>query len=675
MLKGISISPLPLPVYGPLTLCQGTTITLSDASTGGTWSSGSPHAVVDPAGVVTGISDGPATISYTISAGCSATRDITVNPIPYAIEGLPLACIGSTTTLHDLGSGTWSASNSNATVGIVSGVVTGVSEGSVTITYTLPVTGCVSLRIVDVHPLPSAVIGAAEFCQGSAATLLDTTIGGSWSSTYTNVAVGSASGIVTGIAGGTAVVTYTLPTGCTAKATVTIDALPTVYAVTGGGNYCAGATGVHVGMSGTDAGVSYQLYHGTTTAGSSVTSSGGALDFGLMTIAGTYTVHAATATTGCQANMGGSAFVTIVPTVVPTVSFTTSTGSYTGCVGNHMKYTAVVVNGGSSPVFHWTVNGFPAGLATDTLNYIPVNGDVVKLKVTSNATCVSPDSAVSVHTITTIPYVLPVVTIGISPGSNVCVGTPVTFNATAIAGGSSPILFWKVNGAMVGSGTSYSYTPANGDHVSCTMISNVACRYEDSATAPVTMTVSAPAPPSVSITADPGLSLAAGQLAQFTANVTAGTPVVSYQWSINGADVPGATFATFASTSLVNNNIISCKVTNSDVCLSSATTQVTVHVTNGVDNIGSAIGDVQIFPNPNRGSFTVKGAVNIAEGTELSMVITNMLGEIIYRENVIVKNGSIDVPVLMDRVPANGMYLLNIRSNGTSKTINFIVEQ
>ncbi|MCC6186196.1 MAG: T9SS type A sorting domain-containing protein [Chitinophagaceae bacterium] len=71
--------------------------------------------------------------------------------------------------------------------------------------------------------------------------------------------------------------------------------------------------------------------------------------------------------------------------------------------------------------------------------------------------------------------IIPTVTVTPSQ-NNICAGTSVTFSATPTSGGSAPIYQWKVNGSNVGtSSTTYSYTPANGDTVTCTMTSNSPC--------------------------------------------------------------------------------------------------------------------------------------------------------------------------------------------------------
>ena len=87
----------------------------------------------------------------------------------------------------------------------------------------------------------------------------------------------------------TAAGTYTVQatnatTGCTSNmagsATITINAMPTVYTVTGGGTLCSGGTGVHIGTSNSTNGINYQLYNGATAVGSPVAGTTGAgLDF------------------------------------------------------------------------------------------------------------------------------------------------------------------------------------------------------------------------------------------------------------------------------------------------------------------------------------------------------------------------------------------------------------
>jgi hypothetical protein len=137
-------------------------------------------------------------------------------------------------------------------------------------------------------------------------------------------------------------------TGCTAamtgSAAISINTLPTVVSVTGGGSYCSGSTGVAVGLNASVGGTNYQLYFDGGAAGTPVAGVGGALSFGLQTNAGIYTVVAINATTGCTSNMSGSATVTANP--LPNVYTMTGGGSY--CTGG--SGVAVGLGGSSSGV-------------------------------------------------------------------------------------------------------------------------------------------------------------------------------------------------------------------------------------------------------------------------------------------------------------------------------------
>ena len=121
-------------VTAPLAVCIGSTITLSPI-TGGTWTSSNANATVTNAGVVTGVTAGTATFTFTNTAtGCSATTgSVTINALPVVSAGSQV-CIGSTITLSPTTGGTWISSNANATV-TNAGVVTGVTAGTATFTF------------------------------------------------------------------------------------------------------------------------------------------------------------------------------------------------------------------------------------------------------------------------------------------------------------------------------------------------------------------------------------------------------------------------------------------------------------------------------------------------------------------------------------------------------------
>ncbi len=225
----VTVDQSPSPITGTGSICVNTTTALSESSTGGVWSSSnSAQASVNTLfGLVHGLSGGTPTISYTIGV-CSALMTISVNAAPATITGTLSACPGTTTTLADAsGGGTWTSSNTGvATVGSATGIVYGSVPGSASITYSNGCGADVSASVV-INQLPSGIHGQAVICNGSTATLTDSTASGTWSASPLTIAtVGSGSGIVTGVSLGTAVISYTALTSCYSTYVVTVNAPP-----------------------------------------------------------------------------------------------------------------------------------------------------------------------------------------------------------------------------------------------------------------------------------------------------------------------------------------------------------------------------------------------------------------------------------------------------------------
>ena len=99
------------------------------------------------------------------------------------------------------------------------------------------------------------------------------------------------------------------PPAISGAATLTVNPLPTLFNVTGGGAFCA-SNGVAVGLDGSQSGVNYQLQVDGNPTGSPVAGTGNAISFGNQTNAGNYTVVGIDATTGCVNTMSGSATAT-----------------------------------------------------------------------------------------------------------------------------------------------------------------------------------------------------------------------------------------------------------------------------------------------------------------------------------------------------------------------------
>jgi uncharacterized protein (TIGR02145 family) len=79
------------------------------------------------------------------------------------------------------------------------------------------------------------------------------------------------------------------------------------------------------------------------------------------------------------------------------------------CPGKSVTFTAIPVNGGSSPVYQWKVNGANTGTNSPIFIYNPVSGDLVSCILTSDLFCVTGNPATS-NTIIMNGTLAPVVT-------------------------------------------------------------------------------------------------------------------------------------------------------------------------------------------------------------------------------------------------------------------------
>lgn len=563
-----------------------------------------------------------------------------------------------------------------------------MTAGTYSVMATNTMTSCTramtGAATVSVNTLPEAVnvTGGGSFCAGGTGVAVGISASSSGISyrLYRGTAlVANATGTGSALNFGTYTVagTYTVSalnaaTGCganmTGAATISINALPTAQTVTGGGSYCAGGTGVAIGLAGSQTGVQYQLYMGTTAIGGTVVGNGSAIGFGEQVAAGTYSVMA-TSAASCTRAMAGTAAVSITPIVTPVVTMTMNAES-TVCAGTEVTYTANAVNGGTAPTYNWMVNGAPAGVGAAAYTYTPANGDVVSVLLTSNAACATPATASTSVNMTVNPLQTPTVNITGDQPATICRGTSVTFTATSVFGGSSPVYSWMRNGVLQSTGAMYTVVPNDGDVVTATLTSNFECKTTATATSnALTTDVVDPLTPVVQITAD-ALTLIEGQPVTFTATISGAGTSPDIQWIINGNEVPGAITPSFITSLLEDKDTVSVRITASNPCGEKevfATVVVDMSAV-GVAGVDVKPMDVRIMPNPNNGTFVIKGSLSSTVTEEVTAEVTNMLGQVVYRDNIKAVRGNIDQRITLDGSLANGIYLLNIKAGDKSQT-------
>jgi hypothetical protein len=157
-----------------------------------------------------------------------------------------------------------------------------------------------------------------------------------------------------------------------------------------------------------------------------------------------------------------------------------------------------------------TISGIPS--LTGTFNYI--------VSLTGGCGVITKTGSISIGAFT------PSVTINASQ-NNVYSGTPVTFTAIPVGGGTSPTYKWFLNNVVAATGPGGTYVPKNGDVIFAQMTSSLACSAGSIATSnSITMVVNPV--PVVS-----GVSISANQN-----NVCPGTPVTLTANPVNGGNNP-----------------------------------------------------------------------------------------------------------------------------------------
>jgi hypothetical protein len=229
--------------------------------------------------------------------------------------------------------------------------------------------------------------------------------------------------------------------------------------------------------------------------------------------------------------------------------------------------------------------------------------------------------------------------------------------------------------AVTATGPSYTYTPANGDVVTATLTSSYTCAIPATATGAVDMDVNEIVTPVVTITANPGTTITVGQ--DVTLSASASSAVSGYQWEENGVAITGATSSTYLATAIANGNTYTCVATGSGACSSNGSQTVTITV-NPVDHTGvaqAATGsNYSVFPNPSKDIFTIKGSTATGMDEELTIELTDVLGQVVFTHQVMAAKGIVNETISAGTL-ANGMYVLGIRSANEYKVVHVVIAQ
>jgi hypothetical protein len=250
-------------------------------------------------------------------------------------------------------------------------------------------------------------------------------------------------------------------------------------------------------------------------------------------------------------------------------TITTQPSAQSSCVGGTATFT-VAGAGTGTVTYQWKKDGNSiagATSATYTINTVAA-GDAGNYTADVTAQCGTVTSNAAALTISSGT------TINTQPvAQSACLGGSVSFNVAA--SGSGTITYqWKKNGTDITGATSATYSIASvtaGDAANYSVAVTSGCGSTTSTSAALTIT------PSTNISTQPSAAtVCSGASASFT--VAASGSALTYQWRKNGANISGATNATYTIASTAGTDAGSYDVVVTGTCGNATSAAVTLTV-------------------------------------------------------------------------------------------------
>ncbi len=483
---------------------------------------------------------------------------------------------------------------------------------------------------------PTTLTGPTSLCEGATQTYTVSAVTGATSYTYTlpsgltgtsttntitvTATLGSTGGVLSVSANNTC------GTGAPLNTTITVTPVPVAtITATGPTTFCQGGNVLLTTV--TTSGYSYQWRLNNINLPGATNSTYSA------TASGNYKVIVSNGTACADTTAIATVVTATPPPATPAV-----TNNAPVCIGQTINLTASSTTPGVTYI--WTG---PNG-------YVSTNQNPVITNATANDAgvyTVTVDQGGCTATSTTTVVVsggAPSQPGTISGNNTVCTGNTEIFMVPNDPNASS--YTWTLPAGWSGASTTNSITVTAGTaNGSISVIANSGCGNS----AAQTLTVMASQPPAVTIT-------------QSGATLLVTASFATYQWYVNGTAIPGATMQSFTTTQSGDYYV----VISSGIC--DAQSNI-ITVTTGIQELGTAH-NFSLFPNPNDGNFTLKGAFSNANET-IDLMIADVTGRIVYRQNLTLRSTSIEQNISVEHLPA-GVYMLRIGTDAGSEVLPFV---
>jgi hypothetical protein len=395
-------------------------------------------------------------------------------------------------------------------------------------------------------------------------------------------------------------------------------------------------------------------------------------------ITATAGANSGTITVRASNNCGSSIVRTLAVTSAVSVPATPTgiSGPDTVCAGTTNTYFITPVTGIST--YTWTVpNGWIANGGTGTIAISTTAGSASgNVSVTASNSC-GPS----------IPAVLPVTAkvVPVMPASPTgpavaCAGTFNIYRVPPVPG--ADIYFWTLPNGWLGSSSTDSIAvivdTASGQVVV------TASGFCGTAAVPAILDVkTAPVVNStVSVTAFPGTTISSGQSVRFKAAPVNGGANPGYQWYKNSQAIAGANADTVVLNGLQTGDQILVRMVPDTACSSSPSvlsSPLTIRVSGStaVGNVaGNWSGAVQIYPNPNNGSFNLEIEVpQQLQGKTATVQLMSIVGQHVYTAQAKLEGQRLTIPVSVDAVLPTGMYQLRLTAEDASAVHSVMIQR
>ena len=658
---GIGASSFAATINGAAMVCAGSIVSLTDTASGGAWYTTDPAiATVNAAGIVSGLTAGNATIYYVVTGGCApdtAFHAITVLPVLHAavISGPSAACVGATITLTDttLG-GVWSSGNNTLATVSTSGHVSALAAGTVTIRFIVGNacgndTATHDVAIV-MPPFADTITGALIACAGTQISLTDTASGGVWSSSNNTLATVSASGVVTALAAGNVTITYNVTNSCGTDVTthfISIGTFPVFTSSATPPDVCSGTLFSYTPTSSTT-GATFNWTRPVIT---------GILNPGASSVGNPNEILINTTTSPIDVlyiyavASGGCSVIQNVTVTVNPIPVLSGSMSVVACSGRSFDYIPTSASLGTT--YAWTraaVTGIiPAtnsgtGAVHEVLNNPgTASVPVVYAFTLTAAGCVNPQTV----NVTVEPQGPPPPAITTHSPSWMCKNTMFQNYGTSTAPDTNVTYEWTADNAIVwAQGNNHQYSvisfPSTGlaTIYLSSAIAGHSCSTRDSFTVYV----------------DPTNNEVVS-VEYFGGNFMATNGMATYQWGYDDAAtldstiLAGETASSYGNSSPDFANKYYWVITEHLTCM-----QKTYYsVPTGVVNVNTGIKEVNVYPNPSSGNFTLNVVSTYTEPAVIT--VTDMVGK-----TVLTQQCTTNDKVSMHVNSAAGVYLVSINT-------------